>query len=50
MEKLAHQVFEDSVKHTQFHPGTTDYTSMTHSAGREMGRLLEDPRVDSSLA
>ena len=50
MEKLAHQALEDSAKPTQFHPGTTDYTSMTHSAGKEMGKLLEDPRVDSSSA
>ena len=50
MEKIAHQVFEESAKHTQFHPGTTDYNSMAHSAGKEMGRLREDTRIDSSLA
>ena len=50
MEKLAHQVFEESAKHTQFHPITPDYNSMTHSAGKEISRLLEDPRIDSSLA
>ena len=50
MEKIAHQGLEDSAKHTQFHPGTTDYSSMVHSAGKEMAKLREDPRIDSSLA